>query len=122
MITGKIEHALYPRITVNVVTASGNVPLKTLIDSGFDYDLAVHYDDADRLGLELVRYGKVEYASGETIEEIYCRGKILWFGEIKTVQVILSNDDEPSIGTRLLQGCLMNMNFIQNLVTIDKPQ
>jgi len=121
MITGKIEHALYPRIMVTVVATSGNFPVKMLIDTGFDYGLAMHYNDADRFGLELEKYGEVEYASGETIEEIYCRGKILWFGKVKTVQIILSNDEEPAIGTRLLKGCVMNMDFIQNTVTIDEP-
>ena len=39
----------------------------------------------------------------------------------KEVRIILSNDEEPSIGTRLLKGCVMNMSFIDNTLTIDKP-
>jgi predicted aspartyl protease len=121
MMTGKIESGLYPRILVTVVAPTGNSVKKMLIDTGFDYDVAMHYDDADRFDLELIDYIEVEYASGEKDEEIYCRGKIDWFGEVKEVRVILSNDEEPAIGTRLLKGCVMNMNFIDNKLTIDKP-
>lgn len=121
MITGKIESGLYPRILITVVAPAGNSVEKMLIDTGFDYDVAMHYDDVDRFELELIDYIEVEYASGEKDEEIYCRGKIEWFGEVKDVRVILSNDEEPAIGTRLLKGCVMNMSFIDNTLTIDKP-
>ncbi len=121
MMTGNIENGLYPRILVSVVAPAGNSVKKMLIDTGFDYDLAMHYDDADRFELELIDYIEVEYASGEKDEEIYCRGKIDWFGEAKAVRIILSNDEEPAIGTRLLKSCVMNMNFIDNTLTIDKP-
>jgi predicted aspartyl protease len=42
-------------------------------------------------------------------------------GDIREVEVILSNDEEPAIGTRLLKGCVMTMNFIEDTLTIDKP-
>ncbi len=121
MMTGNIEEGVYPRLLVAVVTPSENIVAKMLVDTGFDGDVAMHYDDADRFQLELVDYMLIEYASGERLEEIYCRGKVLWFGEIMEGEFILSNDEEPAIGTRLLQGCVMNMNFIDNTLTIDKP-
>jgi hypothetical protein len=34
---------------------------------------------------------------------------------------VLSNDEEPAIGTRLLKGCVMMMGFIDDKLTIDKP-
>ena len=122
MIIGNIEEGLYPRIQTTIITPSGNSTQKVLVDSGFDGDIAMHYNDADRFQLELAAPVDVQYASGDEREELYCHGKILWFGEIREVEVILSNDEERSIGTLLLDGCIVTMNFIQNLVTIDKPQ
>ncbi|MFQ5629805.1 MAG: hypothetical protein ACE5I1_13655 [bacterium] len=121
MITGNIEDELHPRIQVTVVGPSGNSVQKMLVDTGFDGDVAMHYDDADRFQLELIDYLTIEYASGDSIEEIYCCGTILWFGEKRQVQIILSNDEEPAIGTLLLQSCVMNMNFIEHTLTIEKP-
>ncbi len=63
----------------------------------------------------------IEYASGDKIEELYCRGKVLWFSKVMEGEFILSNDEEPALGTRLLNGCVMTMNFIDNVLTIDKP-
>jgi len=37
------------------------------------------------------------------------------------MDIVLSADDEPSIGTSLLNGCVMMMNFIENTLTIEKP-
>ncbi len=56
MIAGNIEEGVYPRILVTVVAPTGNIVEKMLIDTGFDGDVAVHYDDADRFQLEIVDY------------------------------------------------------------------
>jgi len=122
MIIGNIEEGVYPRVHTTVVTSAGNVVEKMLIDTGFDGEMAINYDAADRFEIELEEYLKIEYASGESIDEIYGHGKILWFDEIREVEIIFSNDEEPAIGTRLLNGCVMTMNFIGNTLTIDKPQ
>jgi len=121
MITGNIEEGLYPRIQTTIIAPSGNSAEKVLVDTGFDGEVAMHYDDADRFQLELVAPVDVQYASGDEQEELYCYGKILWFGETRKVEILLSSDNERSIGTLLLDGCIMTMNFIQNTVTIDKP-
>jgi predicted aspartyl protease len=120
--TGNIENGVYPRIQTTVVASTGNVVEKMLVDTGFDGEIALNYDAADRFEIELEDFLKIEYASGERVDEIYGYGKILWFGEIREVAVIFSNDEEPAIGTRLLHGCVMTMNFIDDMLTIDKPQ
>jgi predicted aspartyl protease len=121
MMTGKIEEGVYPRVLIPAVTSTGNIFEKMLVDTGFDGEVTIHYNDADRFDLELEDCLKIEYASGDSIDEIYGYGKILWFGEIREVEVILSNDEEPALGTRLLKSCVMNMNFIDDTLTIDKP-
>ena len=35
--------------------------------------------------------------------------------------IVLSNGEEPAVGTRLLKDCVMTMNFIDNKLMIDKP-
>jgi len=55
------------------------------------------------------------------VEEIVCRGEVLWNDEICSVEIALSEDDEPAIGTKLLKGCLMTMDFRNDILTIEKP-
>jgi len=122
MMTGTIERGIHPRLLFDLVTNKGRVNLKALVDSGFDGQLALHYDAADRYQLEVVRLTEVTYANGQKAEEIVCRGKILWHNELHRVQIILSDDEEPAIGTRLLKGSLLTMDFVKNTLMIALPK
>lgn len=121
MINGKIEESRYPRIFLSLTAHDKMESLEFLIDTGFDSELALSYNHADLYELELLQSVRVSYADGGSNEELMAVGKIVWFGEEREVRVVLSNDEEPAIGTRLLKGCLMNMNFIDDTLTIDKP-
>lgn len=121
MMTGTIEKGIHPRLLITLATDQGQVELKALVDSGFDGQVALHYNAADLYGLEIVRLTDVTYANGQKLEEIVCRGKVLWHNEVRRVQIILSDDEEPAIGTRLLQGSIMTMNFVQNELMIALP-
>jgi hypothetical protein len=35
--------------------------------------------------------------------------------------VILSNDEEPAIGTGLLQGSIVTLDFVKNKLTTEEP-
>jgi hypothetical protein len=34
---------------------------------------------------------------------------------------VLSNDEEPAVGTKLLQGSIATMDFVKNKLTIVEP-
>jgi len=121
MMNGIIENGLYPRLPITLLAQDGPIKLKALVDSGFDGQVALPYFAADRLQLEVARLAEVTYANGQRIEEIVCRGEVLWNEEVRSVEIALSEDDEPAIGTKLLKGCVMTMDFIQDALTIDKP-
>ncbi|MGH7598724.1 MAG: hypothetical protein ACREOI_20405 [bacterium] len=121
MMTGTIEKGIHPRLMVTLATDKEQVSLKALVDSGFDGQVALHYDAADRYQLEVVRLTEVTYANGQKVEEIVCRGKVLWHNEIHRIQIVLSDDEEPAIGTLLLKGSIMTMNFVDDTLTIALP-
>jgi clan AA aspartic protease len=121
MLTGIIEQSRYPKLVLPLVAQGKQTDLKFLVDTGFDSEVALSYDHADRFDLEILQYAKVTYANGKSEQEIMARGKIVWFENEREVRVILSDDEEPAIGTRLLKGCVMSMDFINDALTIDKP-
>jgi predicted aspartyl protease len=121
MIVGTIEHGLHPRVRLDIRGATDRITLPVLVDTGFDVDIGLHFDFADRLGLEIYDFALFEYANGQSSEDLLCRGQIEWHGQWQEVDIVLTADEEPALGTRLLNGCLMNMNFIQNTLTIHKP-
>jgi hypothetical protein len=61
------------------------------------------------------------YANGQRIEEIVCRGEVLWHGEVCSVEIALSDDEQPAIGTGLLKSCVMTMDFRNDTLSIEKP-
>lgn len=121
MIIGAIENSLHPRIQLEIAGPKSSENLSMLIDTGFDVDVALHFDFADRLGLDIHGLAEFEYANGKSQEELLCRAQVNWHDHWQEIEVVLSDDEEAAIGTRLLQGCIMTMNFIQNTLTIDKP-
>ena len=121
MLSGIIEQSRYPKLILPFVMHGKPMDLKFLVDTGFDSEVALSYGHADRFDLEILQYAKVTYASGKSEQEIIARGKIVWFGEERDVRVILSDDEEPAIGTRLLKDCVMTMDFRNDTLTIDKP-
>jgi predicted aspartyl protease len=120
MINGIIENGLYPRLRIKLASQAGPFEFKALFDSGFDGQLALPYFAANRLRLEIVRFVEVTYANGQKNEEIVCRGEISWHDELRAVEIVLSDDDEPAIGTALLGGCLVTMDFVNDTFSIDK--
>ena len=121
MLIGTIEKSRYPRLLLAFFAQGNPIDLKFLVDSGFDDEVALSYNQADLFELEIQDYVKVTYASGEWAQELIALGKIVWFGEARDVRVILSDDEEPAIGTKLLKGCVATMDFIQDTLTIVKP-
>ncbi|MGH7595897.1 MAG: hypothetical protein ACREOI_06065 [bacterium] len=121
MIIGKIEDGLHPRISLDIAGTKGAEILSMLVDTGFDMDAALHYDFADQLGWEIYGVAEFDYANGQSDEELLCRAQVNWHGQWQEIDVVLSADEEPAIGTRLLKGCVMAMNFIEDTLTIDKP-
>ena len=121
MMIGFVENGIHPRLMLALVTAAEQVDLKTLVDSGFDGQLALHYDAADRYHLEPIKITEVTYANGQKAKELVCLGNVLWHDQLRRVQIVLSHDEEPAIGTRLLKGSIMTMNFVENTLVISLP-
>jgi hypothetical protein len=72
--------------------------------------------------LKSIDFAWVDYADGESVLEPICPARVLWHGKWKEVEVVLSNDEEPAIGTLLLKGSKVNMSFVKNKLTIRKPE
>ena len=122
MIKGKIENGLHPKIWME---AAGNITSQkfhALVDTGFDFDIALHHSELTKLGLEIASFRLVDYADGEQRSEPVCPARMLWHGKWKKIKIVLSHDEEPAIGTRLLQGSVVTMDFVKNKLAIAEPR
>jgi clan AA aspartic protease len=121
MMIGIIEKGIHPRLKITLATANEQVDLEALVDSGFDGQLVLHYDTADQYQLELIKLAEVTYANGQKVRELVCLGKVLWHNQLRRVQIVLSDDEEPAIGARLLKGSIVTMDFVKNTIAIATP-
>jgi len=118
VIKGKIENGLHPKVWVELAGKPACKNFLTLIDTGFDLSVALHHQDAALLGLKIKKYLWITYANGERVYEPVCFARVLWHGKWKEIEVVLSNDEEPAIGTGLLQGSVVTMDFVKNKLSI----
>jgi len=118
MLKGKIENGLHPKIGVEVAGKISARKFLALVDTGFDLEFALYHQEAAGLGLKIKRYTWIDYADGERMKEPLAPARVLWHGKWKEIKVVLSNDQEPAIGTRLLQGSVVTMDFVKNKFAI----
>ena len=122
MIKGKIENGLHPKVWVELAGKPAFKKFFMLIDTGFDLNVALHHTDAAALGLKVKKYMWITYANGARVYEPICAARVLWHGKWKEVEVVLSNDEEPAIGTQLLQGSVATLDFVKNKLVIAEPR
>jgi predicted aspartyl protease len=121
MVKGKIENGLHPKVAVEVAGKIASGKFTALVDTGFDLEFALYRDDAAKLGLKPNDFVWIDYADGARVREPSCTTRVLWHGKWKEIQVVLSNDKEPAIGTGLLQGSIATLDFVRNKLTIEEP-
>ncbi len=121
MVKGKIENGLHPKIQIEVAGKITSKKFVALVDTGFDLEVAIHIDEASKLGLKANKFVWIRYADGERLHEPLCTARVLWHGKWRPIKIVLSNDEEPAIGTGLLQGSVVTMDFVKNKLTIEEP-
>jgi len=95
--------------------------IEFVIDTGFDGELLLPLDFAEILKLPLLGERDLLGVGGGTITAFTSIVKINWLGVERTTELILSEGTDQLIGTRLLRGTLLRIDYINNLVEIQKP-
>lgn len=106
---------------LRVRTAAGET-LDCLIDTGFDGALVLPHAEAMRLNLIVL--GRVPIIGVGRIRAIadIAELEVEWLGGRRAVEVIISAGDDSLLGTELLDGSRLIVDYINYTVTVsDKP-
>ncbi len=95
------------------------VPLGAWIDTAFNGSLVVPRDDIERLGLRATSTTEAILADGATIELETFECNLEWFGSLYRIQVIASDSRLPLLGTSLLAGHRLMVDYGSGEVTLD---
>ena len=94
--------------------------LRAVVDTGFDGAVCLPVSIAVNLGLELVGREFVEYADGRVVRELLFRGKVQFLGEVREVNISLTNADEALVGLEMLRGYRMLLDGDTHEVTFER--
>jgi clan AA aspartic protease len=85
--------------------------VKAIVDTGFDGEVCVPLDLGVTLGLELIAVAVVELADGSQKENLIFAGKVKFLKKTQDVEISLTNGEQALIGTELLAGCRLSVDF-----------
>ncbi len=102
-------------VEISVADSSGNLhTLQAVVDTGFTGCLTLPTDFLERLGLRSVATLPTSLADGSENDYRYYNGDILWHDRLHRISIIALDadpDPDPLIGTQLLTGCRLTVEF-----------
>jgi clan AA aspartic protease len=104
------------------VRSSRGETLDCLIDTGFNGALVLPRADAARLDLAVL--GRVPIIGVSMIRSIadIAELEVEWLGERRAVEVIISDGDDSLLGTGLLDGSRLVVDYINYMVTVSDDE
>jgi predicted aspartyl protease len=109
-----------PQVEVIVGGARQRVQMTACLDTGFDGDLCLPTDIGLTLGLELTGSEAVELADGSCQPELVFKGFAVFLGKRRNVKIYLTESEEALVGTGLLGGCRLSVDFDTGKVRIKR--
>lgn len=115
---GYVDEFSQPKMEIILIGESKRLTTEAVIDTGFNGELSIPVNLAIELGLKLIALEKVELADGSRRSQMVFSGKILWEKTERDVNIFVTYPGEHLIGTMLLGGQNMNIDFYKRTVTI----
>lgn len=114
-----------PVIALELV--GGTRPLTVLIDTGFDGDLLVYYDDLRGIGIEaqVDRIVQARLADGSEATLLGAMLTVNWYGDARAVRADLVPAIRPAsalplVGCRLLRDSRVDIDFARGTVLVSR--
>ncbi len=121
MLQGRLQEDGQAIVELEVVCrdeSSRTVP--AVIDTGFNGQVSLSRQMVSKLDLSLIYEGtiEVELAGGNVIEENIYSGTVRFDGQEVVAEILLTGAADNFIGTGLLTGKALQINFVTHEVTV----
>ena len=101
------------------VRLSGEV-VECVVDTGFDGGLMLPRAVADHLQISIIGRLAFEMVGGMRMFAQVGLADIEWLDEVREIEIILSDGNDALIGTELLTGTTLSIDYVARVVTISK--
>ena len=124
-IEGRLNDDGLPVIALDLI--GGTRPLAALVDTGFDGELLVYYDDLRSIGIEarVDRIVQARLADGSEATLLGAMLTVNWYGDARAVRADLVPAIRPAsalplLGCRLLRDSRVDIDFPRGTVLISR--
>lgn len=121
MLRGWLREDEQAVIDIDLICQDGSRrPVPAVIDTGFNGQLSLSRHIIDEIDFPLAQIGTIEMelANGDLIEEDVYSGMIRFDGNELMVEILLTDAGDTFIGTGLLTGKVLIVNFATREVTV----
>ena len=117
MVEGRVNKFREPVIRIGLLGRTG-IKVNAIIDTGFNGYVSVPTGLIRRLGWERVASETYELASGEEMVSDTYLGAAKISGRVKQILAVAGSPREVLIGTRLMDGMELRVNFVSDRVEL----
>ncbi len=121
MLHGHLRDDEQAVVELELILADGSThSVPAVIDTGFNGQVSLSRRGVNELNLHFTHEGTIaiELASGTVIEESVYSGTIRFDGQEFVAEIILTDAEDSFVGTGLLSGKVLLMNFATREVTV----
>jgi clan AA aspartic protease len=104
------------------VRSSGGGTIECLIDTGFDGAFVLPRSEAVRLNLTILGRVSIIGVGGAILIADIAELEVEWLGERRATEVIISDGDDSLLGTAMLHGSLLVVDYINYTVTVSDEE
>jgi len=100
------------------VGLAGGETVVCVIDTGFSGHLVLPRSAVSRLGLPVIGREVFEMVAGHFLIADLAQADVTWLGETRTVEVVVSEGEDALLGTALLDGTRLTIDYVAYTVTV----
>jgi clan AA aspartic protease len=93
-----------------------------VVDTGFDGALILPAPIVESLRLPIVARLVFELVGGARMTADVALGEIKWLGEVRSVEVIISQSNDALIGTEMFEGTKLVLDYVNHRVAIIRDE
>ena len=118
MLSGRVNRSGEPVVTLQIILHDRPVTVSAIIDTGFNGYLSVPQPLLVGGRWRVLGTEKFELATGAVVEQQIYLGEVRFMGRRTLVYTVATEAQEVLIGTQLLRGCILTVDFRTRRVTV----
>jgi len=119
---GYIDEDRLCRTEITVIGGWQTIFIEGIVDPGFNGDPCLPIQIAAQLGLVLCGLQRIELADGTKKKDLLFAGEVIFNGERKWVEILLTDGENALIGAGLLLGHTLTIDYVQQTVEIVRKE